>query len=138
MSDRPPIKAPQIDASTQEFWDGARRGVLRIKHCGDCGANHYYPRPFCPKCWSTNVAWFDAAGTGTLYTYSVVYANDLPSFRDRIPYVVAMVDLDEGPRMMSNIVGADALAVEIGDRVQVTFEPRGDSAMLPQFKRAVA
>ena len=60
MSMPSPIKAPMIDSSTQEFWDAARRGVLRIKRCADCGAYHYYPRPFCPKCWSTNVAWIDA------------------------------------------------------------------------------
>ena len=135
MSDRPPIKAPQIDASTQEFWDAARRGVLRIKHCNACGANHYYPRPFCPKCWSTDVNWFDAAGTGTLYTYSVVHSNDLPAFRDRVPYVVAIVDLDEGPRMETNIVDCPLDELRVGMRVTVAFEDEGD-IVLPRFRPA--
>ena len=135
MSDRPPIKAPQIDASTQEFWDAARRGVLRIKHCNACGANHYYPRPFCPKCWSTDVNWFDAAGTGTLYTYSVVHSNDLPAFRDRVPYVVAIVDLDEGPRMETNIVGCPLDELRVGMRVTVAFEDEGE-IVLPRFRPA--
>jgi len=135
MSDRPPIKAPQIDASTQEFWDAARRGALRIKHCADCGANHYYPRPFCPKCWSTNVGWIDAAGTGTLYTYSVVRSNDLAAFRERVPYVVAMVDLDEGPRMETNIVGCPLDELRVGMRVTVAFEDEGE-IVLPRFRPA--
>ena len=135
MSDRPPIKAPQIDASTQEFWDAARRGVLRIKHCNACGANHYYPRPFCPKCWSTDVNWFDAAGTGTLYTYSVVHSNDLPAFRDRVPYVVAIVDLDEGPRMETNIVDCPLDELRVGMRVTVAFEDEGE-IVLPRFRPA--
>jgi uncharacterized OB-fold protein len=135
MSDRPAIKAPQIDASTQEFWDAARRGVLRIKHCADCGANHYYPRPFCPKCWSANVDWIDAAGTGTLYTYSVVHSNDLPAFRDRVPYVVAIVDLDEGPRMETNIVECPLDELRVGMRVTVTFEDEGE-IVLPRFRPA--
>jgi uncharacterized protein len=135
MSDRPSIKAPQIDASTQEFWDAARRGVLRIKHCAACGANHYYPRPFCPKCWSTNVDWIDAAGTGTLYTYSVVHSNDLAAFRDRVPYVVAIVDLDEGPRMETNIVGCPFDELCVGMRVTVVFEDEGE-IVLPRFRPA--
>ena len=135
MNDRPSIKAPQIDASTQEFWDAARRGVLRIKHCNACGANHYYPRPFCPKCWSTNVDWLDAAGTGTLYTYSVVHSNDLPAFRDRVPYVVAIVDLDEGPRMETNIVDCPPDELRVGMRVTVAFEDEGE-IVLPRFRPA--
>ena len=135
MSDRPPIKAPQIDASTQEFWDAARRGVLRIKHCNACGSNHYYPRPFCPTCWSTDVEWIDAAGTGTLYTYSVVHANDLPSFRYRVPYVVAMVELDEGPRMETNLVECPLDQIHVGMRVTVVFEDEGE-LVLPRFRPA--
>jgi uncharacterized OB-fold protein len=135
VSDRPPIKAPQIDASTQEFWDAARRGVLRIKHCRACGANHYYPRPFCPTCWSTDVEWIDTAGTGTLYTYSVVHANDLPSFRSRVPYVVAMVELDEGPRMETNIVECPFDELRVGMRVAVVFEDEGE-VVLPRFRPA--
>ena len=131
----PPIKAPIIDASTQEFWDAARRGVLRIKRCADCGAYHYYPRPFCPVCWSTNVAWVDAAGTGTLYTYSIIYANDLPAFRDRVPYVVAIVELDEGPRMETNVVGCPLDEVRVGMRLVVTFEDEGE-IVLPRFRPA--
>ena len=135
MTDRTPIKAPMIDDSTREFWDAARCGVLRIKRCAECHQHHYYPRPFCPKCWSTNVAWVDAAGTGTLYTYSVVHANDLPSFRDRVPYVVAIVDLDEGPRMETNLVDCPFDQIKVGMRVTVTFEDEGE-IVLPRFRPA--
>lgn len=135
MSERTPIKAPQIDASTQEFWDGARRGVLRIKRCRACGAAHYYPRPFCPVCWSTDVDWIDTAGTGTLYTYSVVHVNDLPSFRERVPYVVAIVELDEGPRIETNVVDCPFDELRVGMRLTVTFEDEGE-LVLPRFRPA--
>jgi uncharacterized OB-fold protein len=135
MSERTPIKAPQIDASTQAFWDGARRGVLRIKRCRACGAAHYYPRPFCPVCWSTDVDWIDTAGTGTLYTYSVVHVNDLPSFRERVPYVVAIVELDEGPRMETNVVDCPLDELRVGMRLTVTFEDEGE-LVLPRFRPA--
>jgi uncharacterized OB-fold protein len=135
MADRTPIKPPIIDDSTREFWNAARRGVLRIKRCNECHAFHYYPRPFCPKCWSANVEWVDADGTGTLYTYSIVYTNDLPSFRDRVPYVVAIVELDEGPRMETNLVDCPLDQIAVGMRVQVAFEDEGE-IVLPRFRPA--
>jgi uncharacterized OB-fold protein len=77
----------------------------------------------------------DAAGTGSLYTYSVIHANDLPAFRDRVPYVVAIVDLDEGPRMETNIVECPLDELRVGMRVAVTFEDEGEM-VLPRFRPA--
>jgi uncharacterized OB-fold protein len=79
--------------------------------------------------------WIDAAGTGTLYTYSIVYANDLPSFRERVPYVVAIVDLDEGPRMETNIVDCPFDELHVGMRLTVTFADEGE-LVLPRFRPA--
>ncbi|MEV4787842.1 Zn-ribbon domain-containing OB-fold protein [Streptomyces tuirus] len=96
---------PEPDAFTRTYWDAAAEGRLLIRRCGDCGRAHHYPREFCPHCWSENVTWETASGRATLYTWSVVHRNDLPPFPDRVPYVAAVVQLAEGPRMMTEIVG---------------------------------
>ncbi|MFJ4281951.1 Zn-ribbon domain-containing OB-fold protein [Streptomyces massasporeus] len=97
---------PEPDAFTRTYWDAAAEGRLLIRRCGDCGRAHHFPREFCPHCWSENVIWETASGRATLYTWSVVHRNDLPPFPDRVPYVAAVVELAEGPRMMTEIVGA--------------------------------
>ena len=98
---------PTPDVETQPFWDGCKEGRFLLRHCNACGEYHFYPRPFCPKCWSDDVTWKDASGRGQVYTYSVVRQNDLPPFPERVPYVAAVVELDEGPRVMTNIEQAD-------------------------------
>lgn len=105
---------PTVDPSTQPYWDGVAAGVLRIKRCGECGRAHFYPRPFCPHCWSERVQWEDSSGRGVVYTYSVVRSNDLPPFPARVPYVAAIVELDEGPRVMTNLVDVGPDDVHIG------------------------
>ncbi|CAL9558042.1 hypothetical protein SUDANB1_04573 [Streptomyces sp. enrichment culture] len=97
---------PEPDAFTRTYWDAAAGGSLLIRRCGACGRAHHYPREFCPHCWSEDVTWETASGRATLYTWSVVHRNDLPPFADRVPYVAAVVELAEGPRMMTEIVGA--------------------------------
>ena len=111
---------PTPEGDTIEFWEAAREERLLIRHCLDCDAYSYYPRPFCPKCWSEQVEWYQASGTGTLYTWSVIYNNDQPPFRDRVPYVAAIVDLAEGPRMMTNVVDCPF------DELQVGMAAEGD------------
>ncbi len=117
------------------YWEGARAGVLRLQRCRACGAARFYPRHLCPDCGDSSVSWFDASGWGVVYTFTIVHRGPSPAFRERQPYVVALVDLDEGPRLMTNIVGGDALEVAIGDRVQVRFEDRGEH-VVPVFARA--
>ncbi|MEU7718330.1 Zn-ribbon domain-containing OB-fold protein [Streptomyces tibetensis] len=97
---------PEADAFTRTYWDAAAEGRLLIRRCGACGRAHHYPREFCPHCWSEDVTWETASGRATLYTWSVVHRNDLPPFSDRVPYVAAVVELAEGPRMMTEIVVA--------------------------------
>lgn len=96
---------PEPDTFTRTYWDAAAEGRLLIRRCRACGRAHHYPREFCPHCWSEDVTWEPASGRATLYTWSVVHRNDLPPFTERLPYVAAVVDLDEGPRMMTEIVG---------------------------------
>ena len=81
----PRFDLPNPDNETLPFWDGARDGKLVIRRCNTCGEASFYPRPFCPKCWSEDVDWMEASGRATLYTWSVVHVNDLPPFPERVP-----------------------------------------------------
>lgn len=127
---------PTPDEFTEHFWDAARDGHLLIGRCSACGKAHYYPRPFCPHCGSESVAWEEASGDATLYTWSVVYQNDLPPFGGRVPYVAAIVDLAEGPRMMTNVVECDHAALSAGMALRVTFQDIGDGYSIPVFAPA--
>jgi hypothetical protein len=129
---------PTPDDETQPFYDGAAEGKLLIKLCGACGEHHFYPRPFCPTCWSDEVTWVEASGAASLYTYSVVHRNDLPPFPERVPYVAAIVELAEGPRMETNIVDADPDTLEVGMALEVTFRAHTDDLVLPFFTPATS
>jgi hypothetical protein len=112
---------PEVDAFTRPYWDAAAEGRLLIRHCAGCDRAHHYPREFCPHCWSEDVRWRPASGHATLYTWSVVHRNDLPPFGERVPYVAAVVDLAEGPRMMTEVVECEDDALRIGMGLEVTF-----------------
>ena len=133
----PRFDLPTPDDETQPWWDACREGRLLIKRCRDCGEPHFYPRPFCPKCWSDAVEWEEASGRATLYTWSVVHRNDLPPWGDKVPYVAAVVDLEEGPRMMTNVVNCDADELKVGMTLQVTFEERTEEWTVPVFEPKV-
>jgi uncharacterized protein len=129
---------PVPDLETAEYWKATREGKLLIKECRSCGRVYFYPRNHCPHCWSTDTAWREATGRGTVYTFTVVYQNDLPPFRDRVPYAIAIVELDEGVRMTSNIEGVAPEDVRCGMPVQVAFreEQRAedDVVSIPVFR----
>lgn len=127
---------PQPDLETLPFWDAAQAGRLIIKRCQACAKYHFYPRPFCPHCWSDQVEWVDASGRATLYTWSVVHRNDLPPFPGRVPYVAAVVDLAEGPRMMTNVVDCDFDALRAGMALVAVFHPISDDVTIVQFRPA--
>jgi len=127
---------PTPEGDTQRFWDGARDGKLLIKRCSGCGKRHFYPRPFCPHCWSADVDWEEASGKATIYTYSIVRQNDLPPWNERVPYVAAIVDLAEGPRMMTNVIGVDLEKVAVGMAVEVSFQKISDDVTIPVFRPA--
>jgi len=112
---------PGVTEDSEPFWEASRAGRLLVRRCRACGRAHFYPRPFCPTCWSDQVDWEEASGRATLYTWSVVHQNDLPPFKDRVPYVVAIVELDEGVRLTSNVEGVDPEEVRCDMAVQVAF-----------------
>ena len=128
---------PIIDAASAPYWEAAKHGRLLIAACGACGKVHHYPRPFCVHCWSEDVHPVQASGHGTLYTYSTVYVNDLPPFKDRLPYVAAIVELAEGPRLMTTIEGVAPDELRVGMAVTASFRPvvddDPDSAYLTVF-----
>ena len=132
----PQLPQPIVNADSAPYWAGARAGKLLIRKCKDCGTLHFMPRYLCPACWSNNLEWVQAAGRGTVHSFTVIRRASDPAFADKVPYVVALIDLEEGPRMCANILGDDALSVNIGDAVSLTFEDRGDGALIPQFNRS--
>ena len=128
-SARRTIPAPQPSPDTTPFWDAAAKGTLLLKHCRACGQAHYYPRPLCPMCFSDATEWRPAAGTGTIYSYSVMR-------RAEVPYAIAYVTLDEGITMMTNLVDCDFDALRIGQRVKVVFSETEGGPPVPTFTPA--
>lgn len=127
---------PTVNPDSAPYWDGAREGRLMIRKCSDCGATHFLPRHLCPECWSDRLEWIESAGRGTVHSFTVIRRASVPEYSGRVPYVLALIDLEEGPRMMANIVGDDALETALGDPVRVVFETRGkEGAKVPQFQR---
>jgi uncharacterized OB-fold protein len=126
---------PEIDAESRPYWEGAARSELRYQRCTACGRAVFYPRAVCPHCHADTLTWQVSRGLGTVYTYTVARRPAGPAFEGRVPLVIALVDLDEGYRMMSNVVG-DPGAVRIGARVRVAFEPLGEGTALPVFELA--
>ncbi len=125
---------PVIEEETRPHWEAARDRRLLIRRCRACGVAHFYPRPFCPECWSEEVVWEEATGRATLYTHSTVHRNDLPPFGERVPYVAAVVELEEGPRMMTELVAAEPADVRIGMALEVDYRDLTDEVTVPVFR----
>lgn len=128
-----PRQIPEVTPETEPYWAGAAEGKLMLNECDDCGLIYYYPRANCPDCFSDDVAWIEASGTGEVYSFSV--AKTMSGWPEEdLPLVVAYVELDEGPRMMTN-VDADPEKVEIGTRVEVFFaETDTEDVAIPLFR----
>ena len=126
---------PHPTPETQPFWDGTKAGELRLQRCDDCSHVYFPPRPFCPRCASRSVTWFAASGKGTLHSY-VINHRPAPGFEADAPYAIAVVELEEGPRMMTNLVDVEqtpeALALDMP--VEVSFERATDDITLPKFR----
>ena len=133
MYDKP---LPIVDPDTAPYWQAAKEHRLLVKRCLDCGKAHFYPRELCPHCHSDAVEWIDAKGTGSVYSYTIARRPAGPAFQPDAPYVVAIVELDEGARMMTNIVGCPPENVRIGQRVVVAYEDVTDEISLPKFRLA--
>jgi uncharacterized OB-fold protein len=134
-----PAPAPYVLPEVKPFWDATAEGRLVLPQCVECDTLVWYPRPFCPSCGSLKVSWVPASGRGTVYSFTVNRRGqaDLPAYRDAGVYVLAYVELDEGPRVMTNIVDCDPDQVKIGQLVEVVFHDTGQGNALPRFRPAV-
>jgi uncharacterized OB-fold protein len=131
-----PAPAPFVHAEVQPFWDATAAGRLVLPRCTACAGYIWYPRPYCPACGSLGVEWVEVSGRGTVYSYTVNRRGqaDMPAYREAGTYVLAYVELEEGPRVMTNIVDCDPDTVRIGQRVEVVFHDTGQGTALPRFR----
>jgi uncharacterized OB-fold protein len=130
MTDRP---LPDVGAAGAPFWAAARDHRLVVQHCPRCDRFQHFPRAWCTNCLNEELEFVDASGDGTIYSFTVIRRAANPTFAGRVPYVYALVDLDEGVRVTTNIVGCDASDVRVGQRVRVCFEDVDDAHSLPVF-----
>ena len=126
--------APVANFETQEFWDGCARGQLLLQKCGGCGAYRHPPAPICPECLSPQYEWVEASGRATVYTFIVVRETRARGWEQLVPYVTAVVTLDEGPRMLTNIVDIAPEDVKIDMPVEVIFAEAEGETKLPLFR----
>jgi uncharacterized protein len=124
---------PVPDPISEPYWTATTRGELLLQYCTACDRFDFYPRPFCRQC-AGELIWREASGRGTIYSFTIVRQSRTPPFDQLVPYVVALVDLDEGPRMMTNIVDCDAESVAIGQGVVVDFANEFEGVALPFFR----
>jgi len=128
-----PTPTPRVTDETERFWEATKDGNLLVRRCNDCGDAHHYPRGRCPFCFSENLEWTEASGDGTVYTYTVTHQNGEP-YDEATPYVLAYVELEEGPRVMTNVVGAEPDDVFVGQDVTVVFHETDEGEYaLPRF-----
>lgn len=125
---------PHPDPATAPYWRAAREHRLSMPKCTACGQIHFYPRALCPHCGNAEFEWPTLSGKGAVYSFTIVQRAPSPAFEPQVPYVVAIVALDEGPHLMTNIVGRGAGTVKVGDRVEVDFMDLNDETGLPVFK----
>ncbi len=135
-----PKPLPQPTLISQPFWDAARERRLSIQRCAACNRYVFYPRPLCPYCGATDLAWTDVSGRGTLYSYTIARRPTARPFEPDVPYVIAIVELEEGPRMVTNIVDVEQTpeALVLDMALDVTFERLSDEISLPVFRPAEA
>lgn len=127
-----PIPAPTLE--TAPYWEGCRQHQLRIQRCSNCRQYQFFPRIYCSKCFSEQVEWIDASGRAKILSFTVVRRPVSPAFANEVPYIVALVTLEEGPQMMTNIVGCAPEEVAIGMSVEVVFEDWSETISIPKFR----
>ncbi|MFD6057423.1 Zn-ribbon domain-containing OB-fold protein [Rhodococcus wratislaviensis] len=133
MADTTLRPEPRPTAETAGYWEAAREEHLVVQRCENCGRHQFYPRAFCTACLSENLEWVESAGEGSIYTFTVCRIPANPSMADKVPYAVAVIDLDEGVRLLTNIVDCPIDRIRVGARVEVRFERISPETTLPQF-----
>lgn len=129
-----PVPPPMPEA--KPFWDGCRRHELWLPYCARCQQFFFYPRPFCPRCFTWEVDWRRVSGRGVIHAFAVHYRATNPLWAEDVPYVTAIVELEEGPRLFTHLVGVDPdpACIRSGMPVEVVFEDVNEEATLPKFR----
>jgi uncharacterized OB-fold protein len=125
---------PATTPETEPFWKAANEGVFLLQRCPDCGKTQYHYRALCAHCMSDKIEDFPSSGRGTVWTYSVVYRNGTAGYTEKTPYVVALVELEDGVKVITNVVGGDPEAVTFGTEVELTFAKTSQGQAIPLFK----
>lgn len=133
MTDLP---TPVVEPTTEPFWDAVKRGVLGAQRCVSCSTLRFPPQPMCPQCHSLGAEWAQLSGRGTVFSYIVSRQAIHPALVDRVPFATVIVELDEGVRMVSNLVDVDPDTIQIGMPVRFVAVELDDGTWLPQFERA--
>jgi uncharacterized protein len=124
---------PLANSDTAPFWDGCARGLFLLQRCTECSTFRHPPSPICPNCLSAEHEWLQATGHGTIYTFVIVREALRRGWEELVPYVVAVIDLDEGPKFVTNVVNIEPDLVTIGMRGKIVFTSTDDAMMLPLF-----
>ena len=125
---------PTIEPETEEFWKATKRHELFLQRCNACEEVIHFPRVMCYRCLSEDLGWIKSTGLGTVYSFTIIHQVAHQGFEIEVPYVYAIIDLDDGARMISNVVNIDPSAVEVGMRVQVTFDDVTPEISIPKFE----
>lgn len=136
MADHSGKIIPRPTRETRPYWDACRKGELMVQRCKNCGTHQFYPRMMCTACDSDSVEWTRVSGRGQVRSYTVVRRPVSPAYAAETPYIVALIELEEGPTMMSNVVGCDPEAIAVGMPVEVQFEQWTDEITIPKFRIA--
>src|SRR5947209_13068921 len=131
-----PKPLPVITEESRPFWEGCRQGKLLLQYCEQCQRYQFYPRLYCMQCGADTPRWVEASGRGTIYSYTIIYQNKSPEFAHDTPYNVAIVQLEEGPRIMSNVVNSDPAHLRVDLPVKVVFDSVSETISLPRFMPA--
>jgi len=129
---------PVPEPEHQPYWDALRGGELRIQQCSSCDSLRHSPQPLCPRCRGAEYTWARMSGRGTVYSYVVTHQATNAAFRDQTPFATVLVELEEGPRLYSNLVGVAPEAITIGMPVEVVFHAVTEEITLPLFRRATS
>lgn len=127
---------PIIDSLTKPYWEAASDGRLLVQRCTACDRYQHYPRPHCVHCGALDPRWVEASGLGVVHTFTAIYRNDAPGFVDELPYVFAIIELDEGVRMAGNVIHIDPEDVHIDMPVRVCFDRVTERITIPLWEPA--
>lgn len=126
---------PVLDVDSRFFWESCKNHKMALQQCFSCKQFRYPPRPLCPKCHSTEAEWSPISGRGQVYVALVMCRSYGPAWEHDVPYNISLIDLDEGVRLWSNVIGCGAEEVKIGDRVEISYEDVTDAITLPKFRK---